>query len=210
MADKEARALGAGAKIRIDKDTEFTLSPVKLRQLAELQRAAVDFYKAEYLRTYAKNIHLFPKEKQEALLEKKVEEAARWDIKDLPPKKSYSASNIKVTEGLKSRLREIYPGDEKLTDDQFKNLLVAALDSNQIDSGEVKELTGKKPLQNPVSYDMWWITGSYEGMISFVFESVRIQHPRVKKSDIENWPIAKQVEAAQIIENITQPDEGNI
>jgi len=208
MSDKEARALGAGAVITVE-ENEYTLSPVKLQQLSELQRAALKYYKNEYLATYRDNLDMIPKEKQEKFLEKKLDEVARWDIDNLPAKKSYSSKNIPINDKIKSRLEELYNSGNDFTDEQWKNLLAAALDSDQISSREVKELTGVSPLQGSVAYDMWWVTGCYEGMISFVFESVRVKHPRLKKSDVANWPMMQQIEAAQIVQTLTSPDVGN-
>ena len=208
MSDAEARALAAADVITVD-GTEYTLSPVKLQQLSELQRAAVKFYKQSYLETYRDNIDLIPKEKQELFLEKKLDEVAHWDIDDLPSKKSYSAERVQITDAIKKRLDALYSPEDGIPDEQYRNLLVAALDSAEISPKDVKELTGTFPRQGSISYDMWWVTGCFEGMINFIFESVKVKHPRTKKSDVSNWPMAKQIQAAQIVQQITTPDMGN-
>jgi len=214
MSDREARALGAGSTITVE-GIEYTLSPVKLQQLAELQRAAVRNYKREYLETYAENIRLLPKEKQESVLEKKLDEVARWDIDDLPPKRAYSAEGLSVTAGLRTRLEEIFSirGEWDSTaereDADWLELLEEALNSDEIRPGEVKKLTGGFPTCEVSPYDMWWATAVHEGRINFVYESARIRHPKLKKSEVGQWPLPRLAEAVKIIVTITRPEMGN-
>jgi len=204
MSDREARALGAGATIEVD-GTEYTLSPVKLQQLAELQRAALAYYRNSFLSTYRDNLDLLP----EGFLEKKLEEAARWDVTDLPGKKSYSADYVPITDQLREKLQTVYAEVGNLDDAQFRNLLVAALDSEQISPQEVKELSGMFPQEITTPYDLWWVTGCYDGIIRYIYESIRLRHPRIKLADVAKWTMTDQLRAMSVVNEITTPAVGN-
>jgi phage pi2 protein 07 len=212
MSDKEARALGAGSSIVVGTE-EYKLSPMTMRQLAELQKTAVAYYKRQYLQTYQENADLLGNQR-DAVLAEKLDEVAKWDIDSIPQKIAYDTSKIVVTDKLKQRIEALNGGvvfdkEDAKEDKRWKYILASLLDSGQMSAKEVETLTGSVPRRGSASYDMWWITGCPDGMISTVYESVRIHHPRIKKSDVSLWPMAKLMEASRIIDQLTTPDVGN-
>lgn len=207
MSDQEARALGAGDYLQVN-GKDYKLSPVGMQQLHEIQRAAVTYYKREYLRTYSENLDLLSNGKAESLMEKKLEEVARWDVGHLPVKVAYDVRSITITDQLAERLIAAYgkmPPGEAIQ----KALLATMLDSGMIKPEEVESLTGTIPRCGRVPYDTWWVTAVWDGMITFIWSSVKINHSDVTKGDISKWPLQKIIEAARMTERLTSPSLGN-
>jgi len=207
MSDKEARVLGAGDTLTV-KEKEFRILPIGMQQLTEVQRHAVAYYKREYLRTFAENLDLFPAEKADGLLEQKLEEVARWDVGDLPVKMSYDVSSTPI-DTLSAELTAIY-GELPAGEFTRRALLATALDSGKITPDTVEAVSGIRPGRARVPYDTWWITAVYDGMITFVWASMKISHPELTKKDISNWSLAKIIEAARMVERLTAPALGNM
>jgi hypothetical protein len=207
MSDKEARVLGAGSTIEVN-GKEFKILPIGMQQLHEIQRAAVEYYKREYLSTYSKNFDLLPKDHAAQLLERKFDEAAKWDVGDLPIKLAYSVRSVPLNEKLVALLEEEY-GELPDGETGKRAVLATALDTEKINSKQVEKLTGARPQRARVPYDTWWVTALYDGMITFVWTSLKQSHPEVTKEIIGNWPLSKIVEAARLVEEITAPALGN-
>jgi len=207
MSDAVARVLGSGETLIVD-GKEFHISPIELRQLHEVQREAIKFYKRQYLQTYADNLDLLDNGSAASLMEKKLEEAARWDISDLPVKVAYDVTKIPINEKLKAELEDEFG---ELPDEETgqKALLSTALDSEKISGNKVKSLTGRWPHKVNIPYDTWWVTASYDGMITFVWASIQINHPEMTKAQVSGWSMAKIIEAARMVERLTVPAVGN-
>ena len=88
MGEREARALGAGKILTIG-EQEYTLSPVTVRDLCELEREALRSYKRQFLETFRDSFDLLPEDEGLKLLREKLEEAARWTLDDLPKRKAF-------------------------------------------------------------------------------------------------------------------------
>lgn len=206
MSDKEARALGAGDTIEVD-GKEYRISPVGMRQLHEVQRAAVRYYKREYLATYADNLDLLPERQRAEMLAKKFDEAAKWDVGNLPIKLAYDTRMVAVNEKLRSALEDEF---DEVPESELgvRLLLAAALDRELISPDDVFKLTGVRPRKARIPYDSWWVTAVREGMIAFVLASLNGQ-PGVTKEDVEAWPLHKIVEASRMAEGLTAPALGN-
>lgn len=206
MSDREARALAAGDTIDVA-GKEFRISPVGMRQLHEVQRAAVKYYKREYLSTYADNMDLLPEKQRSELMQRKFDEVAKWDVGNLPVKLAYDVRAVPINAKLKSVLEdefdELPEGETEL-----RFLLASALDRELISVSDVMELTGVRPRKARIPYDSWWVTAVREGMVAFVLASLQ-NHPEVKREDVERWPLHKIVQAAKLAERLTVPDLGN-
>ncbi len=208
MADREARALGAGEQIEVDGET-FHLHPIDVGILQEVSRAALDSYKKNFIQTYIDSAALMANSKGDALLEKKLDEAARMIIGDIPKKSVYGVDNIKITDALKEMLRTIY--DElPETDLGIKGLLLTALDSEKVTPEKIKEITNKRPIKVQTPYDNWWVTASIEGMVTFIYASITADNGSFTKKDLSKWPLNKLSEAARIVEKLTAPSMENI
>lgn len=206
MSEREARALGAGISITV-KDKDYVLSPVSIQKLSVLQREALQAYKREYLETYANNLSLLGSRAQ-LVLDQKMEEAAKWDIKDLPPKKAYSAKRVPITDVVKEKIKELFD-HEPTEDDRWRDLLTTALDQQQITPEWVFKETGEMPEMGLISYDQWWVTGRLEGLIAFVHASVNETDPTIPRSLIGKWHPADLIYASRRVELLTTPAVGN-
>jgi len=211
MSEREARALGAGSTITV-KGKEYRLQPLAVQQLCDLEREALKYYKRQYLETYTENADLLGDGAQ-GLIERKYEEAAQWGLDDLPKKTAFDVSRVPVNDRLKAWARafqeETGGEDEELTDRRVRALITTALDQERLNSKQVKKMTGRMPVQGRVRYDQWWVTGCYEGMVSFIHSSIRHEHPTVTKKNIREWSVASVIESAREVETVTTPDLKN-
>lgn len=203
--DKEARALGAGVSIEID-GKKYTIRPITIRQLAELEREALSYYKREYLKTYKNNLDLLEDNESAGLLQKKLEEVSKWDTTNLPTRKVFDASSVSVTNKAKKWIQKEYDITVE-TDDIYRLFITLALDQSRLTSEQVKGLTGSYPREGNVRYDQWWITGTTEGMIHFVTEALASSN--IKYEDVCDWSYEKLVEACRKAEHITAAEMGN-
>ncbi len=206
MADKEARVLGAGAFVtapdKDGKDTEYQVSPLNMKQLAEIQQECLRQFRRGYIQTYADAVEWL--ENGQEVLERKVDEAARFDVRDLPKKFAYDTRKIQIVEAVIQLLRKHYDIVPKKADDR-RALLATALDSGLIDSETVKELTGRTPARASIPYDMWWVTANYAGIVLFVWTSVVQNHSEVTRDDVSKWPVYCLSIAGRLVESITAP-----
>lgn len=209
MSDKEARVLAAGDSIEVN-GKEIHISPVGMQQLHEVQRAAVKYFKREYLTTFAENLDLLPEADRTKLMEKKMEEVARWDVGNLPVRTSFDVGSVPVNnEELIALMEEKY-GSLPESELSRRAVLATALDAELLDPDEVLKLTGVKPKRFRVPYDSWWVTAVKEGMVAFVLSSIKKNHPEIGKDDIWDWPLHKIVQAARMAEHLTAPALGNM
>ena len=217
MGESEARAMGMGNTITVKTDGRektYTLRPVSVLHLCDASREALEFYKRQFLETYTKNADLLG-EVAQGLIERKFDEAAQWSLDDLPKKTAFDVSRVPINDRLKVWARAFQDqegmGEEdgELTDRRVRALLLTALDQERVRPEQVKKLTGRVPIQGRVRYDQWWVTGCFEGMVSFIYSSIRYEHPEATKETIRAWPITAVFEAARAVESVTTPDLGN-
>jgi hypothetical protein len=215
-SDREARMLGAGDTIEVEETNEkgktvtnkYRLRPVKARHLMDLEKDALTCYKAEYLRTFSENIHLFPEDRRDDILIKEMMKVACWDLSNLPQKDTYDISHLPVTDSVKEWVKTQF-GQVPDSETAIRALVSNALETGSLPASELSQMTKIKPNKVRVRYDQWWVTATMEGMISFVINSVRHEHPNVSEDAIKNWSFAKIIEAAQIVERITTASLGN-
>jgi len=207
--DREARALGAGEKFEVD-DKTYMLRPVVVQSLADLELEALQAYKRQYLETYKRNADLI--DHGQDMLVRKLEEAAKWTVSDLPVKKAFDASNVTVNEGLKSLLIGIFDlKDEGIPERAmiYSVLLSMALDTGRITPDKVFEITGTRPREGRIRFDQWWVTAERAGMIAYVYCSLKVDYPSIDQKEVGRWPMHKLVEASRIVEKITAASMGN-
>jgi len=212
MGESENRAVAAGSTITVQ-GKEYTLRPITVQHLCDLEREALKFYKRQYLETFTENADLVGGDITK-LIERKLDEMAEWTLDDLPKKVAFSVSNVPVTAKLKKwatnyRAKAGGEEDTNITDRKVRVLLTTALDRGELSPEKVKEMTGRRPVEGRVRYDQWWVTGCIEGMVLFIHSSIKHDHPEISKEDIRNWPISAIFEAARVAEGVTAPDLGN-
>ena len=180
MADDVARAIGAGLPEEIIiAGKSCRIRPLSIRELTELERDCLARYRRSYLQTYSENLDLLGNGDRQALMRSKFDEAARWDISDLPTKFVYDPKRLEVTPELVVWLqRNLDYSDVQADGTQFpeavKELVrcrttAVALDSGLLSEEEYEELTGKRPRKATVGYVNWWTTGCFDGMISMAW-----------------------------------------
>jgi hypothetical protein len=207
MSEKEARALGAGGSITVE-DKEYILRPIAVQHLCDLEREALEYYKRQYLKTFSDNRDLLGDEFGKLIVEE-TRTAARWELDDLPKKKVHDVSRIPITPELKKWAEEFQAEvdgkEEELTEAKIRAMLSTALDQEKMKVEKIKEMTGKKPIEGRARYDQWWVTGAMEGMVSFLFNSIRYEHKDVTRDEVRAWPISSIFEGAKKVEEITAP-----
>lgn len=213
MSDDVARAVGASGATTINiAGKECTVRPMSIRELTEVQRECVKRYKREYLETFSNNVDLLPKSERTKFIIEKHEEAAKWDIDDLPHKYAYDISGIEMNRALRKLLTDLFGIDDKTSKNvvRMKQLCVSALDQGMLSSNQYRKLVGNPPVRVRVPYVNWWITGCYEGMITFVW--VCFRHDGVTWEDVAD-ELGKNpqmlAELTREIEHLTAPAVGN-
>lgn len=206
MGEKEARAVAARETVQVN-GSEYRVSPLNVRQLQEIQRAALQDYKQQCLQLYINNRDVLPAD----LLERKVDEISKWDMGNLPIKIGYATDKVPLTEAVITLLVDKFPRiDISIrTERERKSLLEHALDQGQVTASEVKDLSGIAPEQARIRYDIWWLSTSFEAMALFVREAIAPDHPEVTKDDIAKWPVADLINIANVAQKITAPSLGN-
>lgn len=176
MSESEsvARALGAGDGVVEIAGKQCTIRPLGTRELAEVERECLKQYKRTYLQTFSENADLLPDEIDKAeLISKRFEEAAKWDLDDLPQRSVSDWQRIKLTDKLKKVIAEVHTDANLDDDDKVKKLAASALDRNVIDAKRYHELTGADAPMVKVGYVNWWISGCVDGMITMIWMSFK-------------------------------------
>jgi len=204
----EARAVAAGSRLKI-LGVEYRLEPLTLQSLQEVQQAAFKSFKRDYLQTYQENISLLEPEQRVGLIERKLEEVARWAMSEMPSQRAYSAANCEITEAARKWAESKYESTD-LSDMTIRNLLTTALDSKEIAPAAVALMCGTPPLTGMIPFDLWWATASREGMLTFVHASLLQTHKKITRETIASWPLVDLVIAAREIESLTKPVAGNM
>lgn len=211
MGSREARVLAAGDSIDVvvgKKTKTYKLRPIGVQHLCDLEAEALRYYKRQYLRTFSDNADLLGKSGN-GLVEAEMRRVARWDLHDLPQKDAYDVSRVPVTDELRAWVEEAY-GEVPEEDREVLSLVSVSLDSEKLSSAELEKLSGRKPLKGRVRYDQWWVTASMNGMVLWIYTSVRYEHPEVTKEDVLRWPFSKIAEASRKVEALTSAEMGNM
>ena len=205
MSDKEARALGAGSTFTVGNE-EFHLTPITIGSLAEIQREALRAYKRQYLQTYLDVQDALPAGK----LDEVISQVATWDVDKLPTKVAYSCVHLEANQQVIDLLVSFY-GQTILPikDKTALALLSNLLDEDKVTSKEVEQIAGGRPLSAHIPYDLWWVTGSYEGRILLLWASLQTHHPKYTKEQIKQWDPSKVIEGSRLVESMTEPQMGN-
>ena len=219
-SDREARMLGAGEKFTVKEtrvgrrgktnivEVEYTLLPNRVKELSELEREALKSYKREYLLTFKENADLLGSD-SDTVLANEMRQVAGWSVDDLPQKTSYAVNWVPVTDKLKAHLDSTF-GFPPESDEGAKLLTMYALDNGLMTPDKLKELTDRYPVSGKIRYDNWWVTGTIEGMIAYIYSSVKQSHPEITKEYIrDNWGQLKIVEASRIVESLSSAQVGN-
>ncbi len=208
MSDDAARALGAGGSTIKIGEKECQIRPLGIRELVEVERECLIQYKRSFLKTFTDNADLIPENMRESIISAKMDEAARWDISDLPTKIAYDTKSVELTKQLKDWLKRKHELNGKTNDKKLRALCTAELDSGGLTPEEYKSLSVRKANKGRVPYVNWWITGSFEGMITFVWTCFKPSG--VTKSElIDGLKIDSLADVAREIEKLSAPAVGN-
>lgn len=210
MSDDIARAVGASSAETVTiAGKECRIRPLAVRELTEVERDCLERYKRSYLQTFASNANLLPEEMRFPLIMEKMEEAARWDVDDLPPKFAYDGSKLKIISTIKALVQKHY-GEKKIDDVRLRNLLVTMLDEKTLSEEQYTEMTGHVPFKAKIPYVNWWITAAFEGMITLVWTCVR--EDGISREDVITdigGNLSLLADTARIICNLSIPEAKN-
>jgi len=206
MGDATARALKAPSPMVVKfGDKECQVRPLGVQELTEAERECLKNYRRNYLETWVENADLL--ENSEGMLQEKMELAARWDVDDLPKKTAYDPVSVEITERLKSFVGNYLSLELKsLSDKRTKQLTAGLLDQGSLTIQEYKELTDKNIRSVKIPYVNWWVTGSFDGMSTFIwlcFRKYGVMKEEVL-SKISKEP-ALLIELSREIERLSTP-----
>ncbi len=221
MADDVARAVGAGdADVIMIGDVECKVRPLSIRELGEVERECLSLYKRKYLETFSQNLDLLEHVDGVKLMTDKMEMVAKWDVVDLPHKYVYDQKKIVLNDSLRQWILDNI--DIDLTDDNGKDLpekvqkerilanTAVALDSQNLSDELYENLTGEAPRKTKVNYSSWWITGTFDGMMTMVW--LCFKHNGVTKEQVEKALAddpGLMAHVSRSIENLSTPAVGN-
>jgi len=204
MADDMARAVGASGSNTVEiAGKQCTARGLTLKELGEVERLCLRAYQRSYVEAY-ESTGANAKQIEEAR-----ERAARWDVDDLPSKAAYDPRKIKLNRELKCWVDDQF-GDEKRGDYQYKILVATSLDNGTLTERNYRKLTGQKPIKQSIPYSTWWITGCFDGMVSFVW--VCFKHNGVTMEQVTDAMRENQellIGLTREIEHLTTPAVGN-
>lgn len=175
MSEDTARAVGAGGSTVEIAGKKCKARPLTVKELLEIQRHCLNEYRVNKLEYYAKTAALYPDDRGWNKLEMAQEEMADWDVADIPPKETYNAESVNITEKLTQWLEneadlDLDSVDKKKRDRVIRSMAVTAVEEGLISEDDLEELTGKKLTKMKLGYANWWITGSIDGMIHMVWK----------------------------------------
>ena len=211
MSDDAARAVGAGSITIEIAGKQCTVRPLGIRELTEVERDCLGRYKRQYLESVVANLDLLPVATRDRLMEQKYEAANRWDINDLPTKYAHDPKRVKITTSLKTWLQENLSVAVDADDLQIQRMAAVALDQELLGDEEYRKLSdGNAPPKLKVPYVNWWITGCFDGMITFVW--VCFKHNGITRDQVveelgSNMNLL--VEVSREIERLSVPAVGN-
>ena len=209
--DDVGRALGAGGMTISIAGKQCTVRPMGLRELKEVERDCLERYKRQYLESFSANLDLLPADKRDRAMEQKVEASSRWDIDVLPAKFAHDPNRIKLNPELKTWLAENMDTAADADDKQLQRMAATALDQEMLGDEDYRKLSGgAAPPKVKVPYTNWWITGCFEGMVTFVwmcFKRDGVTREQVLEELGTNVNLL--VEVSREIERLSTPQVGN-
>ncbi len=218
MSDDVARVVGAGSPTTINiKGKECRPRPLTLKELGELERDCLIRYRKAYVQSHHDNLEYLPAStNSDEYISRKIDEAAKFDLKSLPPRFAYDPKKIQLTDKLKVWLERNMDGyfpdkpGAKGIDATLKSIAAMALDGEFLKEEEYKELTGVEPKRTRVGYVNWWTTGTFDGRLSMTwlaFRDAGVTRDEISEALGPNPTIL--LEMAREIETLTAPAVGN-
>lgn len=209
--DRMARAVAASSPLTVMiAGIQCSARPLSLRELTEVERDCLERYRRGYIKTFTDNIDLVPEVLRESMIQEKFEDAARWDVDDLPVKFSFSSDQIVLTNKLKAFIGKEFNLGKDTDDTKYKRMAALALDQGMLSEAKYEELTDKPIVKSKVSYVSWWITGAMDGMITFVW--MAFKHHGVTRNQVSDAMANNPellTEVANEIERLSAPKLGN-
>lgn len=206
--DVEGRLLAAGDVLFVTemdgentRVNEYRLRPICAQHLCDLERDALLAYKRQYLEAYKE---FGTPEEYRA----KLDEAARWDLSNLPQKDAYDTRKVAITDALRAWVASTFNAVPE-TDAAIRAVVTTALDSGKLTPDKLAELAGPGLVRGRIRFDQWWVTSTMTGMITFILTSLRSEHPNISRERVQSWPFHKIAEAARMVESITAAKMGN-
>jgi len=207
MSEDMARAVGSEGTTTVTiAGKQCTARPLSIKELGEVERICLESYRRSYIKTFVDSMDLLPEGQRK--VEEALERAARWDIGDLPPKQSCDHGTIQVTD----LLRDWYKvrNEEEPTDKRVQIMASSSLDDGSLSKEQYREMTNSMPMFVKIPYAWWWVTGCFEGIVTFVW--VCFKHNGVTKEQVVEAMQSNQsllAELAREIEHLTAPSVGN-
>lgn len=202
---------------------ECSPRPISVKELGVCERECLDAYRKSYVGGFAAVQDYFPEEERMNLLKEKAQEAAAFDLSSLPSKFAYDDKDVEVTpefmQWLESNCAAYLPEDlpkkpkpEQVEAYKKRAAVITAilLSSGIIKESDYKTITGKDLKRTKVAYAQWWISATFEGRLSMVYQSFK--HYGVTKDEVSAAVTENQgvfMEIASEIETLTAPKQGN-
>ena len=221
MAGDVGRAVGAADldPIKIA-GKEVHIRGLSIKELTEVERECLKQYKRNYLETYSNNLDLLPEAERVGLLKEKMEEAARWDVGDLPLRFAYDPDTLRTNGQLADWAKKNMdfvdtddkgaPLDSQLHDLRLKRVLATALDVEILKPEQYTKMSGHDAARMKIGYVNWWITAVYDGMIAMIYACFKDQG--VTKDEVlealRKNP-TMMVSLSREIEHLSAPEAGN-
>ena len=218
MSEDVARAVGAESPdgIRIN-GKDCRPRPLTIKELTELQRECLSQYRRSFVQAFSENADLLPGDEGKKLIREKLEEAARFDISNLPKRDVYDPRKIKINPSIEKWLVENVEGYEKdeeaskeKQEKTTKRVVASALDEGLLDPKVYEELTGVHLVPSRVGYVNWWITGSFDGQIAMIclaFRGCNVTKDEIFLEIGRNPRVL--IDLAREIEHLSAPEVGN-
>ena len=207
VSSEMATTLGAGQVLTV-RGTEYKVSPLSLKQLTEIQKEALQYYKRNYIKTWADNMDLLPN--GEAMMHEAMTKASKLEVTDLPMRVAYDCEKVPISKKIKELLVSLEWTDVFDVDgEDAKRYLSTALDREQVTPQDVHRITKQMPKAVRVPYDAWWATSTYEGMACIIHCGLQKHHSEVTKQEILDWSPDDLITAAGVVEDVSSADAGN-
>lgn len=222
MSDDVTRAVGGKdpEPVKIA-GKECFVRGLSIRELGEVERECLKQYKRKYLETFSDNYDLLPPDVDKfALMKEKMEEAAKWDVDDLPLRYAYDPDSLRTNGKLEdwaAKNVDFKTVDEKekplestLLKVRLQRVIAAALDREMLDPKEYTKMTGHTPVKMKIGYANWWITAVYDGMIELIYACFKNQGVTKDQvfDELQKNPTL-MVTLSRDIEKLSAPKAGN-
>lgn len=211
MSEDVARAVGANSPGEFEvAGKKCRLRPLTVKELTEVTREGIRLYRRQYLEAIRESLEFMPN--PDEYFQKKVEETAGWQADDLPKKIVYDVSTLKPNRALIDWLVEKcgVAEDKISTISTFQRVMGGALDSEMLSEEEFTKLNGGVPPKKVrTGYINWWVTGTVEGMLAMIWQSVKTSGVTREEVDTLMSDPARMSIFSREIEVLSVPDVGN-